>query len=400
MTATSNDALTYPFGPAERSDLHPRYGELRRDQPLVRIAMPYGGEAWLPTRYEVMKTMLADPRFSRAAIVGKDVPRLAPLIEEPNIMNMDPPDHTRLRKLVAKAFTTRRVEELRPHVQAIVDDLIDALIESGQPSDLVEGLAWPLPTKAICHMLGVPVADQDKFRGWVDLIMAMGEITTPESISGAAVSIAEYISGLIAQRRAEPADDLLSALVAAKDNEDKLSEEELTTLGVVLLAAGHETTANQLGCHLYLLLSQPERWQQLVADPELLPRAVEELLRYTPLSVASDDVRIATEDVELAGQIVRVGEAVVMNPAVANRDNSVFAHPDELDLSRAENPHIAFGHGIHHCLGAPLARMELRIALGTLVRRLPTLRLAVSADEVPWRTDRLIRGVSALPVRW
>jgi len=400
MKATSRAPLPYPFGPADKLDLHPRYAELREDQPMARITMPYGGEAWLATRYEDIRKLLADPRFSRAATVGTDVPRLAPPFGDPNILSMDPPEHTRLRTLVGKAFTPGRVDRLRPQVQAIVDDLIDALIEAGQPGDLVDKLAWPLPIRVICQLLGVPVEGQARFRSWVDLMLALGEEATAESIAAAVGNLQDYMSGLISQRRSEPTDDLLSALVAARDDEDKLSEQELVSLGVVLLAAGHETTANQFGCHMYLLLSQPEHWHQLVADPELVPRAVEELLRYAPLAVAGDDARIATEDLELGGQLVRAGEAVVMNPALGNRDGSVFPNPDQLDFSREVNPHIAFGYGIHHCLGAPLARMELRLAIGTLARRLPELRLADPVDEVVWRTDRLVRGVRALPVMW
>jgi cytochrome P450 len=400
MTATSQGAQTYPFGPAERLELHPRYGELRRTEPLARITMPYGGEAWLVTRYEDIRTVLSDPRFSRAATVGNDVPRLTPGIGEDNILAMDPPEHSRLRRLVATGFTVRRVEQLRPRVQAMVDELLDEMIASGAPADMAEGLAWPLPVRVICELLGVPLADRDKFRTWVGLTLALGNETTPEAMADAADRLQKYMSGLIARRRAEPADDLIGALVAARDDGDKLSEQEMITLAITLLAAGHETTANQLGCHIYTLLAQPDYWRRLVADPELVPSAVEELLRFTPLGVSGDDARIATEDIEVGGHIVRAGEAVIANPAAGNRDPLVFDRPDEIDLARKHNPHIAFGHGVHHCLGAPLARLELQVALGTLVRRLPGLRLAIPADEVPWRTDRLVRGVSALPVRW
>ncbi|SDQ29460.1 cytochrome P450 [Thermostaphylospora chromogena] len=400
MTATGQQTQPYPFGPAERLDLHPLYAEYRRDRPLARVVMPYGGEAWLVTRYADIRTVLSDPRFSRAVTVGRDVPRLVPQLGEDNILAMDPPEHTRLRRLVSKAFTPRRVEQMRPNVQAMVDELLDEMIANGAPADIAESLAWPLPVRVICEMLGVPVADRNRFRRWVDVSLALGERTTPEEIVAAGEELRRYMAGLIAQRRAQPTDDLLGALVVARDEQDKLSEEELLALSVTLLAAGHETTANQIGSHIYLLLSRPELWRSLVADPGLIPSAVEELLRFTPLGVSGGDVRVATVDVELAGGVVRAGEAVVANPASGNRDETVFDNPDEIDLARKHNPHIAFGYGVHHCLGAPLARLELQVVLGTLVRRLPGLRLAVPAEEVQWRTDRLVRGVTGLSVSW
>lgn len=289
---------------------------------------------------------------------------------------------------------------MRPNVQAMVDELLDEMIANGAPADIAESLAWPLPVRVICEMLGVPVADRNRFRRWVDVSLALGERTTPEEIVAAGEELRRYMAGLIAQRRAQPTDDLLGALVVARDEQDKLSEEELLALSVTLLAAGHETTANQIGSHIYLLLSRPELWRSLVADPGLIPSAVEELLRFTPLGVSGGDVRVATVDVELAGGVVRAGEAVVANPASGNRDETVFDNPDEIDLARKHNPHIAFGYGVHHCLGAPLARLELQVVLGTLVRRLPGLRLAVPAEEVQWRTDRLVRGVTGLSVSW
>jgi nocardicin N-oxygenase len=258
-----------------------------------------------------------------------------------------------------------------------------------------------LPITVICEMLAVPLEDHYKFRGWIDTWLTIGNEHTLEEMNEARFEkLPEYMSALIAQRRAEPGDDLLSALVAARDEEDRLSEEELITMSIALLATGHHTTANQLANHLYILLSRREEWERLVERPESLPTAIEELLRVTPLSPYSENTRIAVEDIEVGGQLVRAGEAVMVFPAVANRDPRVFERPEELDLTREHNPHIAFGHGIHHCLGAPLARLELQVALGTLLRRLPSLELAVPAAEVPWKRDHVVRGVAALPVRW
>ncbi|WP_406157195.1 cytochrome P450 [Streptomyces sp. NBC_00882] len=397
-----HQVLQYPFGEPVATDLHQRYAEVREEQALTRVDMSYGGEAWLATRHADIKQVLADPRFSRAATVGKDVPRVRKAFEEQNIVSMDDPEHARLRKLVAKAFTVRRVEQIRPRAQQIADELLDKLLAStDNTGDLAAQYAWMLPITVICEMLDVPLEDHYKFRGWIDTWLTIGDEHTLEEMNEARFEkLPEYMSALLAKRRAEPGDDLLSALVAARDEEDRLSEEELITMSIALLATGHHTTANQLANHLYILLSRREEWERLVAEPELLPTAIEELLRVTPLSPYSENTRIALEDVEVGGQLVKAGEGVMVFPAVANRDPRVFERPEELDLTRAHNPHIAFGHGIHHCLGAPLARLELQVALGTLLRRLPGVELAVPAEEVPWKRDHVVRGVAALPVRW
>jgi cytochrome P450 RapN len=400
MTATGHSARTYPFGPAEKLDVNPVYAQMRSEQPLVRVEMPYGGEAWLATRYDDIKTVLADPRFSRAETLGKDVPRTVPVIQtDPNILSMDPPEHSRLRRLVAKAFTARNIEKLRTRTQAIIDELLDTMIESGSPADLAESLSWPLPITVICELLGVPVADRDRFRAWTDVLLSFAG-SDADAIIDARVRINDYLAELIAERRTTPTEDLLGQMVAARDEGNRLTEQELVTFGVTLLVAGHETTANQTGNFVYTLLNRRELWQVLVDDPTLVPQAVEELLRVTPLGASAGFPRIATEDVELGGQTVRAGDAVLVQIASANRDSAVFERPDEIDLHRTDNPHVAFGHGVHHCLGAPLARLELQLAIGTLVRRLPGLHLAVPADDVPWRENRLVRGVRALPVAW
>ncbi|MFK3982419.1 cytochrome P450 [Micromonospora sp. NPDC050397] len=396
----TEEAVAYPFGEYDRLNLHPNYALFRKERPVARVSMPYGGEAWLATRYEDSKTVLADPRFSRAATIGADVPRVRQAYEDPIIVAMDPPEHTRLRKLVAKAFTSRRVEQLRPRTQEIVDGLIDGLLAAGAPADLAERFAWPLPITVICELLGVPAADQGTFRKLVDTWLSVGDARPLEEVTGALGQLQGYMSELLEQRRAVPADDLLSALVQARDGGDRLSPEETVMLGITLLAAGHKTTANQFSSHIFALLSNRDRWLELVDHPDLVPRAVEELLRYSPLSPASDNTRIALEDVELSGQVIRAGEAVLVNYAAGSRDETVFPNPDELNFHRERNQHLAFGHGLHHCLGAPLARMELQLALGTLLRRVPSLDLAIPAEDVPWRKDSVARGVQSLPVRW
>jgi len=399
MTVTGDHVRSYPFGTNHGLDLDPTYAQARAEG-LVRIEMAYGGPAWLATRYEDVKTVLADLRFSRAETLGKDVPRILPaIVDDPSILSMDPPNHTRLRRLVATAFTARRTEQLRPRIQQIIDELLDDMIAKGSPADLAESLAWPLPIVVICELLGVPVEDRDKFREWTDVSLATDGVDMA-TIDAARDGLQGYLAELVAKRRVEPTDDLLGQLVVARDEGDRLSEQELILFGITLLVAGHETTANQTGNFVYLLLRQPQLWQKLVDDPDLVPAAIEELSRFTPLGAAGGFARIAKEDIEVGGQLVRKGEAVIVQMGAANRDDAVFERPDEIDFARETNPHIAFGHGVHHCLGAPLARMELQLAVGTLVRRLPGLRLAVPADDVAWRADRLVRGVRALPVAW
>jgi cytochrome P450 RapN len=400
MTTVDRGACPYPFSEAQGLALDPEYGRLRDNGELARVRMPYGGEAWMATSYEDVKTVLGDPRFSRAATLGADVPRMMPLIQnESNLLTMDPPDHSRLRKLVAKAFTMRRIEMLRPRAQEVVDGLLDDIEAQGPPADLVEGLALPLPITMICELLGVPYEDRDKFRAWSDAALAFNAFTL-EEIQAGRDGLRNYLAGLVAQRREQPTDDLLGVLVQARDEEDRLSEDELVQFGVTLLVAGHETTANQTGNFLYTLLSTPHLLRDLREDPELLNPAIEEMLRMTPLGTAAGFPRIATEDVVLSGTLVRAGEAVMTQLASANRDGGVFDHGDEIDFHRENNPHIAFGHGVHHCLGAQLARLELQVAVGSVLNRFPDLRFAVPVEEVPFKTGRLIRGLRALPVTW
>ncbi|MCE7011085.1 cytochrome P450 [Kibdelosporangium philippinense] len=393
----------YPFGAADSAAPHPRYAALREESGLARIKTRWGGEGWLATRYQDVKLVLGDQRFSRELAAGREeILRPRPSVDAPEQMiSMDPPNHTRLRRLVAKAFTAHRVEELRPRVTAMVDDLLDQMDVPARTGDLATALAWPLPMMVISEMLGVPEADRDNFRRWTELVLALGTETTLEEMTDARGQLNGYLADLIAQRRVNPTTDLLSDLVAARDEGDRLSEEELIRLGVTLLIAGHETTANQIGNFVFVLLDNDRAgWRHLVASPDVVPKAVEELLRYVPMAASADFARVAREDVEVGGHLVRAGETVLVQIHAANRDSSVFEAPDDLDLARTPNQHIAFGFGVHHCLGVSLARLELRIVLSALLARFPDLRLNVPAADVPWRTDRLVRGVRALPVAW
>ncbi|MFF3734350.1 cytochrome P450 [Streptomyces sp. NPDC002476] len=399
MTTTGDGARPYPFGPVDRLEVDPRLAELSGEQPVLRVSLPFGGDAWLVTRHADVKTVLADSRFSRAAAVGDHVPRTVSAgLPSTSMLSMDPPEHSRLRRRVANAFTVRRVEALRPYVRRIVNGLLDNMIAAGPPADLTKALTWPLPITVICELLGVPVADRDRFNVWVDGLLMLSD---PEQSAQAREHLNDYLAGLVALRRTDPTSDLLGELVTAQaEEEDPLREEELVSLGVSLLSAGQEATANQIGNFVYTLLTNPDLWRELVADPGLIPDAVEELSRIVPISATAGFTRIATEDVELGGQTVRAGDAVVAELGMANRDPEVFDRPGEIDFHRGSVPHVTFGHGVHHCLGAQLARMELRTVLEALVSRLPGLRLAVPADEVPWRTERLIRGAETLPVGW
>ncbi len=402
--SVESEVRNYPFGDPVQQEIHPLFERLRRDEPISRVRLPYGGDAWLVTRYEDVKFVLADPRFSRAVTVDReDVPRTVPQPTRANsLLSMDPPEHSRLRKLVAKAFTSRRVEQLRPRAQQIVDERLDEIERIGAPVDLVANLALPLPVTVICEMLGVPPRDQHRFRDFSDAVLSTTAYTI-EEIAAARGELENYLAEVIAERRTAPtgdSGDLLGALIAARDNDDRLSEQELVQLGIGILIAGHETTANQIANFTYLLLTTPGEWERLREDPELVPDAVEELLRYVQLGAGGLFARMATEDVRLRDVTVHAGDAVLVNTQSANRDETVFHHPAELDLTRRDNPHIAFGHGAHHCLGAQLARLELQVALASLLRRFPRLALAVPADEIPWKTGLLVHGPVALPVTW
>ncbi|MCP2330325.1 cytochrome P450 [Actinoalloteichus caeruleus] len=404
MTDTTTD-MVFGLSEIDGIEIDPLFGRLRRERPLARIRMPFGGEGWLVTRYEDVRTVLADPRFSAAAAAGDSVPRMTAVGRpDDTIAGLDPPDHSRLRRLAAPAFSPARLESFRPRATRIASDLLDAVERTGPPADLVTALGLPFPVQVICEILGVPYEDRANFLPWSDAVLS----TTAYTAEQAAASLAEmkaYFAHLVERHRVHRHDDLLADLVAARDTTvpgeaDRLSEDELVMFALVLLIAGHETTANQIGNSCFLLLSDRSRWEQLVDQPELIPRAVDELLRFVPLVNGVTLPRVAKVDVEIAGGLVRAGEAVFTSTSAANRDERVFEDPERLDLTRRHNPHVAFGHGPHHCIGAQLAKVELQIALGELVRRFPTLRLAGPAEEVPWRRGLVMRGPTELRVSW
>lgn len=399
MTTPDTSAPEYPFGPVHALDVHPRYAELRRTEPLTKVAMPYGGEAWLLTGYHEIKQFLADPRFSSARATEPDTPRVTPLPLRPgNLLSMDPPDHSRIRRVVAKAFTMRGVARLLPQIEDVAKEQFDVMERKGPPVDVVEHLAASIPVRMICELFDIPYAERHRFRAYSDSFVATTAYTV-EEINEARDGLEAYIAELIEMRRSQPGDDLVGALVEAMDTE-RLSVHEAARTGIGILMAGHETSLSMISNVLYLMLSQPHLWEQLRTDPGLVPSAIEEMLRVIPLRSVGSFPRKATEDVEIGGVLIRAGETVIFQRASADRDERVFEDPEMIDLARSPNPHLGFGHGAHHCLGAPLARVELKVALEGLLDRFPGLRLAVPPEEVPWKPGLIARCPEQLLVAW
>jgi len=400
-TPPSGDPLPYPY-PRESSglDVDAVYTRLLEEQPVVRVQAPFGEEAWLVTRDEDVRTVLADPRFSRAMANERDAPRFTPDMHlDSGIMAMDPPDHRRLRRLVAKAFTSRRVELLRPRVQEITDLLVDDMIAAGPPQDLVSTFAVQLPIRVITELLGVPDHDRPDIERWTEAVMST-TFLTPEERGARWMELGAYITEMIAKRREQPTADLVSGLVAARDEEGGFSEEELTKLIQDLIVGGFETSTTQITNFVYTLLRNPTELRRLREDPSLVESAVEELLRAVPLGSAVPFVRYAREDVTFGDITVKAGEPVFPHLPAANNDPKVYACPHQLDVGREHNPHLAFGYGAHHCVGAQLARVELQIALATLLRRFPELSFAVPEEEIPWKSGSLTQGPIRLPLTW
>ncbi|MDT0343452.1 cytochrome P450 [Streptomyces litchfieldiae] len=403
MTAPNKKGTVrdFPFvDQIDKLELEPILAELRREEPISRVRLPYGGEAWLLTRYHDVRAALADPRLSRAATVHADVPRRHEMLVGPEgIMYMDPPNHTRLRKLIGKAFTKRRVEALRPRVEVIAGELADELAAKPAPGDVAASFSWPLPTRVICELLGVPYADRAIFREGADAMM-LADTLPHEEFANRAGKLIAYIRDLIAQRRAKPTEDMLTALVHARDNEDRLDENELVSISLVLLTGGHETTATQITNSIYTLLRHPDQLARLRADRGMIRGAVDELLRFMGTGSGHHEALIAMEPVEIGGHVFEKGEAIFVHVNSANYDEEVFENPETLDIGRKASSHMSFGHGIHYCLGAQLATMELNVALETLLDRFPRLALAGDDDAIRWRASLLTRGPETLPVTW
>jgi cytochrome P450 len=393
---STTELLFNPLAPEFIADPYPFYHRLRAEDPVHQSPMGF----WVLTRYDDVAGMLRDPRFGRKGFERLLAARFGEAGFDMSMLFRDPPDHTRLRTLVSKAFTPRVVEQMRSHIQQIVDGLLEAVQPKGA-MDVVADLAYPLPVTVICEMLGVPDDDRERFREWtVDIARSLDAIalpTGPEVIErglAARHALAGYFRILIAERRRQPRGDLLSELIAAEEQGDRLTEGELMATILLLFVAGHETTVNLIGNGTLALLRHPDQLRRLRDDPSLIPGAVEELLRYDgPVQRTG---RSCSAEVELGGRTIPENSVVLGIIGAANRDPAVFPDPDRLDVARAENRHLAFGWGIHFCLGASLARLEGQIAFGTVLRRLPRLALATAAPE--WRQASALRGLKALPV--
>ncbi|CAM3873893.1 cytochrome P450 [Kibdelosporangium persicum] len=385
---------SFPFPRAPRLDLEPEYRWLQDNEPVTRVKFPYGEEAWLVTRYSDVRTVLTDPAFGRALSLERDVPRVTEENFSGGIVAMDPPEHTRVRAVCRHAFTPRTVARLRERATAIATELVkDAL--AAEIFDGVADFALPFTLKMICELLGVPYADRDHFRHWAEAGLATTSISEDERWA-ATGHMWDYVAALVAERRAKPQDDLISAMLAVQADGGTVSDDELVILAMTILVAGYETTSTQLPNFVYVLLEDRTRFQRLAADPLLVPTAVEELMRYVPLEANGTTPRYATQDVVLSGTLIEAGSPVVAASVIANRDPRVFTDPDRLDFARDPNPHIGFGVGAHFCLGAPLARLELQVALEVLTSAAPRVRLAADEQAIEWKAGMLVRGPSRL----
>ncbi|MFG2614749.1 cytochrome P450 family protein [Streptomyces anulatus] len=389
-----NDA---PGDSRSARDPYPAYAAMRSECPVQAVASGASGRvSYLVTGYAEARQALGDERLSKdtaAFFAGRDTKRrLHPAVAH-TMLASDPPRHTRLRKLVTGAFTSGAVAGIRPFITRLTDELLDRWPVGGTV-DLVAGLAVPLPVMVICELLGVPEADRPKVRHWSAELFAAGQ---PDRGDAASHAVAAYMTGLIASKRLRPGDSLLDRLIAARDGEDRLDEEELVSLAVLLLVAGHETTTHFLGNAALALLRHPAATERLRADPDALPHALDELLRFDA-PVSTSTFRFTTETLTLGETEIPAGVPVLVALGAANRDPERFPAPDRLDLDREATGHLSFGHGIHRCVGAPLAKAEAEIALRAVLVRFPDIRLAVSADRLAWRQTRLVRGLDALPV--
>ena len=403
MTDTSPPVEFNPFVPAFRDNPYRSYRQLRQTDP-VHWSDTFN--FWVLTRYADCVSLL---RHSQASVNPRDWERYndyvealggegaAADMEQHWMLLKNPPDHTRLRKLATKAFTPRVVEGMRPHIQHIVDDLLDQ-VAARDGFDIIADLAFPLPVIVIAELIGVPVQDREQFKEWTGtLARSLDPVITPEiaqAADRATESFVAYFTHLIAERRARPQQDMLSALIAVEEEGDRLSQDELLANVILLFAAGHETTMNLIGNGMLALFRHPDQLARLRADPGLIQTAVEEFLRYD--GSVQMTFRAALDDIEIGGKRIRKNQQALILLGSANHDPAQFANPDQLDITRQDNPHITFSHGIHHCLGAPLARIEAQLAINSLLERLPRLRLAT--DAVEWREMVTLRGLRELPV--
>jgi cytochrome P450 len=397
-TAQSLEPLAFP---AERGTCPfappPPYQQAQQEGPVTRVTLWDGTQCWMITRHAEVKAVLRDQRFSAdARIAGFPFiteGRQALAASQTSFIRMDDPEHARLRRMLTADFMIKKTEAMRPQIQRIVDDFLDGMIAKGSPADLVADFALPIPSLVICRMLGVDYADHTFFQDRSRIVLRND--SSAQEITDARGELYAYLTDLAGRKREEPDDSIISRLVA----KGELSDQDIAAMGLLLLIAGHETTANMTALSTLALLRNPEQLEKLRARPELIKGAVEELLRF--LSIVHTGLpRVATEDITVAGTTIKAGEGVLCMIASANRDAEAFTDADGLDVERESRSHVAFGFGVHQCLGQPLARVELQIALETLLRRLPTLRLATDPEQIRYRDDMAVYGVHELPVAW
>ena len=403
-TLPTTEAPDFPMARATGCpfDPPPALRELRDRAPISRVRLWDGSEPWLITRHEDQRALLSDPRIS-ADTMQPGYPHQSPGVkarreDAVSFISMDDPEHARQRRMVTAEFSIKRVEALRPAIQRIVDGLIDDLLAGPKPADLVQAFALPVPSLVICELLGVPYRDHEFFQSHSKVLISRS--TTAEESRAASAELTDYLDRLLGEKLAHPADDLLSSL-AERITSGELTRRQAANTGLILLIAGHETTANMIALGTLALLEHPDQLARVreSEDPKLIASTVEELLRYLNI-VHSGRRRAVLADVEIGGVTIRAGDGIVLANDIGNRDPDVFADPDSLDVARNPRRHIAFGFGVHQCLGQPLARVELQVVYSTLYRRLPTLRLATGIDQLPFKHDGIVYGVYELPVTW
>jgi cytochrome P450 len=403
MPSASFSPVSLPMRRSSPFDPPAEYRLLREEEPVSRLAFPDGKVGWLLTRHQDVRALLADDRFSSdRRRVSSPVRRFpirpdTPAVRAGSLIGMDPPEHTRYRRMLTRYFTVRRMRELAPRIQQVVSEHLDAMEHGGSPADLVPAFARPIPSLVICELLGVPYQDRATFQRCTSTLLSLD--ASEDEISAARDELWQYMLDLVAAKRQHPDAALLGSLIQTGSQDPDRTDERLAGIGQLLLVAGHETTANMLGLGTYALLGHPDQLSDLRQDNDLVDSAVEELLRYLTI-VQFGTVRVAREDLDFAGRRIAAGETVVASLAAADRDPVQFPEPDDLALTRPAAQHVAFGHGIHQCLGQQLARVEMKVAYSALFRRFPGLRLAVRPDEVPMRDDMFIYGVHSLPVAW
>ncbi|MDN0195767.1 cytochrome P450 [Streptomyces sp. S.PNR 29] len=404
MAEAPSEPVAFPFpDPPSVRELPPELAEIRDGEAVVEVKFPDGISGWMVTKHADVRKVLVDSRFSSkvmaSAAAAMSETETGKLMNE-SLVGMDPPEHTRLRKLVTKAFTARNVEQLRPRIAEMVAELLDEMETMPRPVDLVKAFSVPLPVRVICELLGVPAEDQDTFHAWSNSLL--GDWSQVVEKEAATVALVKYFGELIAGKREKPADDLITALIRVSEEDPSLTDREIIALSIGILSAGHETTANQISMFLVHLLHHRDQLEELRANPDGIPRAVDELLRFVPLTTTGGIIpRLTTAEVELSnGTVLPAGAVVLPAVAAANRDPEVFEDGDRLDLAREHNPHLAFGAGIHYCLGAQLARIELQEAFKAILERMPSVRLAVPEPELRLKSASIIRGLESLPITW